>query len=61
MASLFASLPPGQISLSPELEVTTKRYTEQPISCKEAFEMGSHMMDTLLVIIVGQVDVIPDG
>jgi hypothetical protein len=39
----------------------TKDHTEQPIPRMEACKMGSHMTDTPLVIIVGQVDVIPDS
>jgi len=40
------------IGFNLELEVITK-YTEQPIPRMEAFKMGSHMTDTLLVVVVG--------
>ncbi len=44
-----------------EREAKTKHYTEHPIPCMKAFKMGSHMADIPLVIIIGQVDMIPDS
>jgi hypothetical protein len=61
MVSLFASFPPDRLDLIPKRKAVAKDYTKQPIPCIEACKMGSHMTDKLLVIIVGQVDMIPDS
>jgi hypothetical protein len=39
----------------------TEDYTKHPIPRMKAFKMGSHMTDTPLVIIVGQVGAILDS
>ena len=61
MVSLFASFPPDQLDLIPKREAIAKDCTKQPVPCIEACKMGSNMKYTFLVIIVGQVDMIPDS